>query len=122
MEGESTAKFIKLSGEEIPCVVPSGSTVREAAPLLQKFLPRGSLRLITETGKVLSGSDVIPSEGLLQVQVMSIAKGRWSSLYSAAFDGFDEAALRAALRQAWPGDFQRKGPEMGDLEDKHRLK
>ena len=59
-----------LTGQEIPCVVPSGSTVREAAPLLQKFLPRGSLRLITETGKVLSGSDVIPSEGLLQVQVM----------------------------------------------------
>ena len=35
--------------------VPVLCTVREAALTLQKFLPGGSLRLITEAGEVLSG-------------------------------------------------------------------
>eukprot|EP00913_Durusdinium_trenchii_P027446 g25742.t1 len=67
--------------------------------------------LLGSAGEVLSGSDVIPSEGAVQVQVMSIAEGQWSSLYCGAFEGFDEAKLRGALQEAWPGDWQRRRAE-----------
>ena len=114
--GASSVKFLKLSGEEIPCTVPAMCTVGEAISKLQKSksLPGGSLRIIAENGKVLNRNDVIPEEGVFQVQVMSIAQGQWLTLYSGAFAGFDEASLRQSVARAWPGDFERQGPELDD--------
>ncbi|CAJ1365164.1 unnamed protein product [Effrenium voratum] len=107
-------KFVKLSGEEIPYKAPANSRVRAVTQALTKFFPGGSVRLIDESGRVLCRDDPIPSAGTLQVQVMGIAAGQWSSLYFAALDGFDEDALRRELQAAWPGDYD--GPEATDDE------
>ena len=100
-------KFLKLSGEPIPLKAPEGSKVCDVKPGLAQILGGGSLRLIDETGKMLEANDVVTGD--VQVQVMSIADGAWSKLFSAAFRGFDEAQLRATVTAAWPGDFVRSG-------------
>ena len=97
--------FVKLSGEEVPYKAPPGSRVRDIAPALTKFFPGGSIRLVPESGRVLYPDDLIPPAGTLQVQVMGIAPGRWSSLYFGALAGFDEGNLRRELEAAWPGDY-----------------
>ena len=100
-------KFLKLSGEPIPLKAPEGSKVCDVKPGLAQMLGGGSLRLIDETGKLLEANDVVTGD--VQVQVMSIADGAWSKLFSAASRGFDEAQLRATVTAAWPGDFVRRG-------------
>ena len=111
--GAAPSKFVKLSGEEIPCTLPSAPScrVREVIPQLRKALPLGgALRIITETGNLLENNDVIPA-GVLQVQMMTLPPGRWLKLYSGALAGFDEDVLRRDLAKAWPRDFVRRGPE-----------
>mmetsp|Transcript_29049 Transcript_29049/g.68455 ORF Transcript_29049/g.68455 Transcript_29049/m.68455 type:complete len:536 (+) Transcript_29049:29-1636(+) len=112
----SSVQFAKLNGEPIDCKVPAGCTVREATPLVSRVLGGyGGIHFVTESGVILQNEDVLPEEGVVQVQRMAMAEGTWSKLYRSAVQGFEEERLRNSLTEAWPGDFN--GHDNRDFEN-----